>query len=258
MGKRRGNHEGTIYQRADGRWTGQLTIGLDPTTDRPIRKTVYGTTRGQVVEELARLRGEQAAATGRQDMRLGQAIDLWLAGVKSKIEPSSYSRYQLSIIYIKEYIGSNSLSYLIPVTIQQWFADMDRDGLSGSQQRYAGKTLRQVLKRCISLGLVAANPAELVDLPRQGRPDIHPLTREQVAVLLEAARGDPYAALERHKINEASARGGGKGGPLPGALFSTPRRLALTAQTVAALERHKVKQASAHGVAWGPADLSRS
>ncbi len=29
MAKRRGNGEGTIFKRADGRWTGTITVGCD-------------------------------------------------------------------------------------------------------------------------------------------------------------------------------------------------------------------------------------
>jgi hypothetical protein len=30
MGKKRGNNEGTIFRRKDGRWVAQLTTGRDP------------------------------------------------------------------------------------------------------------------------------------------------------------------------------------------------------------------------------------
>jgi hypothetical protein len=105
MGKRRGNREGTIYQRSDGRWTGQLTVGIDPATRKPIRKTVYGSTRGEVVAALTELRGKLAEDAAGSQMKLRDALDLWLAGVKSRLEPSSYGRYQLATGTIREYLG---------------------------------------------------------------------------------------------------------------------------------------------------------
>ena len=58
MAGRRGNHEGSIYQRAsDGRWLGAALLGYDE-RGRPIRKTVSATTRSEVVRKLKQLRRE--------------------------------------------------------------------------------------------------------------------------------------------------------------------------------------------------------
>lgn len=59
MPKRRGHGEGTIYRRQDGRWCAQLTVGYDPATGNPKRRTVYGRTRLEVAEKLARLLAEK-------------------------------------------------------------------------------------------------------------------------------------------------------------------------------------------------------
>ena len=49
---RRGNNEGSIYQRKDGRWCGSVTIGYK-TNGTPIRKDVYGKTRNEVAQKVA-------------------------------------------------------------------------------------------------------------------------------------------------------------------------------------------------------------
>jgi hypothetical protein len=46
---RRGNGEGGIHQRKDGRWCGQVSIGYNE-NGKLVRKTFYGGTR----EEVAR------------------------------------------------------------------------------------------------------------------------------------------------------------------------------------------------------------
>lgn len=40
--------EGTIRKRSDGRWEAIVTIGTDPGTGRPIRRSVYGSTQAEV------------------------------------------------------------------------------------------------------------------------------------------------------------------------------------------------------------------
>ena len=51
---RRGNNEGTIYQRNDGRWCGQITIGYKA-DGKPERKTAYGKTRIEVIEIISEI-----------------------------------------------------------------------------------------------------------------------------------------------------------------------------------------------------------
>ena len=52
--KRRGNNEGSIFQRKDGRWSGSVTTGYK-TDGKPMRKTVYGNTRQDVAKKVAAL-----------------------------------------------------------------------------------------------------------------------------------------------------------------------------------------------------------
>ena len=46
---RRGNNEGSIYQRADGWWVGQVLYGYKP-DGKPNRKAVLGKTREEVAD----------------------------------------------------------------------------------------------------------------------------------------------------------------------------------------------------------------
>lgn len=42
---RRGKNEGSVYQREDGRWVGQVTVGYRQDNGRPIRRYTYQDTR---------------------------------------------------------------------------------------------------------------------------------------------------------------------------------------------------------------------
>ena len=48
---RRGNNEGSIYQRKDGKWCGQVLIGYND-RGKPTRKTFYGKTRADVAKKV--------------------------------------------------------------------------------------------------------------------------------------------------------------------------------------------------------------
>src|SRR4051794_5581035 len=85
--KRRGHGEGTIGQRPDGRWMGQVTIGRDP-TGKQIRKTVYGSSQKEVQDKLFELRKELLCGVlPESEQTLGAAVDAWLAGQKAAVAP---------------------------------------------------------------------------------------------------------------------------------------------------------------------------
>ena len=54
---RRGNNEGSIFQRKDGRWTGSVTTSYK-SDGKPIRKYVYGKTRNEVAAKVAAMTSE--------------------------------------------------------------------------------------------------------------------------------------------------------------------------------------------------------
>ena len=52
MAKRRGNGEGSLRKRSDGRWEGRYTAGTDPDTGKPISRNVLGKTQAETREKL--------------------------------------------------------------------------------------------------------------------------------------------------------------------------------------------------------------
>jgi integrase len=190
--KRRGNGEGTIYPYRDG-WAAQATVGLDPETRKPVRKTVYGETRKEVQAKLEELKKTSVGASA--GMTLGDALDLWLAGHKARVDPSTAIRYTQEVVPIHEGLGREQLADVTPLRVARWYAWMEARGLTASQRRRAGVRLRQCLKRCLGMQLVLTSAAEAVPLPRSPKGEICPLSVAQVGQLLRAAQGHPYEAL---------------------------------------------------------------
>src|SRR5581483_11189652 len=77
--KRRGRGEGSVFQRADGRWVGSVGLGYGGDGKRK-RRTVYGATKQEVVEKLDQLRGDARAGTlpDAGGLTVGQLLDRWL------------------------------------------------------------------------------------------------------------------------------------------------------------------------------------
>ena len=79
MAGRRGNHEGSIYQRtSDQRWMGAALIGYNA-LGKPVRKYASAKTRTEVVQKLKKMRrqiddGLQVTDTG---LKVAQLFERW-------------------------------------------------------------------------------------------------------------------------------------------------------------------------------------
>src|SRR5947207_1788193 len=67
--KRRGNGEGCIHQRSNGRWEATVSVGYNAEGKRR-RHTVYGSTKAEVLEKLTSLQSRKLGGT------LGEATNL--------------------------------------------------------------------------------------------------------------------------------------------------------------------------------------
>ena len=94
MAKKRGNGEGSVYQRANGLWVGAITIGLDA-NGKPRRKSVTGQTRAAVSKKLTAMQAdhERGLPIDVKRQTLGQFLDRWLAdSVQGSVRPRTYSK----------------------------------------------------------------------------------------------------------------------------------------------------------------------
>lgn len=190
MGKR-GDGEGTIFKRKDGRWVGRLSLGYDANGKR-LTKTVYAATRGQVAEKLAELlqqfkRSGQAIANKNS---LGAYLDSWLADdVKLNRTPKTYEEYEAAVrLYIKPIIGDVKLVKLNGADLQRWQGKMSRDGHSDNTRLKAIRVLRNALNKAVKLLLIPNNPVAAVSKPKVHRKEVQPLEPEQCQALFQACK----------------------------------------------------------------------
>ena len=79
MPKKRANGEGSLRKRKDGRWEGRYTAGCDPTTGKPIHKSVLAKTQAEAKEKLkqAIAEAEKLDMSRAKSYTLGAWIKLW-------------------------------------------------------------------------------------------------------------------------------------------------------------------------------------
>ena len=111
MTKKRGNGEGSIFKRKDGRWAAAVDLGWLGGKRR--RKTVYGRTRGQVAGKLAAALRAQSDGlpVDPQRQTVGQYLRDWLEHeVKQTRRESTYASYESLVrVHLIPEIGRHQL-----------------------------------------------------------------------------------------------------------------------------------------------------
>ena len=77
--KKRANGEGSLRKRKDCRWEGRYTAGNDPTTGKPIQKSVLAKTQSEAKEKLKQAisEAEKLDMSRAKSYTLGAWIKLW-------------------------------------------------------------------------------------------------------------------------------------------------------------------------------------
>lgn len=188
---RRGNSEGSIYQRNDGRWVATIHDGYRD--GKRHRKSIYGTTRNEVQKELTRaLRAQQLGLpveSGR--LTVGDWLKQWLEMQKPPAtKPKTYTAYENQVrIHLIPAFGRRPLVKLQPQEVREFMQSKAQAGLAPKSIRHFRATLRNALNVAMRDGLVARNVAALVKPPRLLKSTLHVFTREEALRFLSIVRG---------------------------------------------------------------------
>ncbi len=191
---KRGQGDGTIYRRADGRWEARMTL------DGGKRKSFYGASRAEVREQLIaaqRDRDRGLFITADERATVAEFALQWLASkAPPNTEPSTHRRYrELLTLHVVPTLGPVRLTKLTPSQVQALYGVLLERGLSSTTVRKVHMVLHALLRAAVRLGLVARNVSELVEIPRNAATEIQPLSREEAKQLLAAATGTRLEAL---------------------------------------------------------------
>jgi integrase len=190
---KRGNREGHIRKRADGRWEAQLTVHGRK------RRYLYGKTRDEVAQKLTAathaLNQGIAPTPGRQTV--AQFLATWLEGKRATLRsPRTYDRYEEYVrLHLVPTLGKTALVKLSPQQVQHLYAEKLASGLSAMTVHHIHRVLHTALESALRQGIVRRNVSKLVDAPRMGRAEMHTWTPEQAQAFLATAQRDRQYAL---------------------------------------------------------------
>lgn len=189
MSAKRGDGEGTVYERADGRWEARVK---DPVTGK--RRSVYGATRAEARRRLHEMQDRKRGGLIVLDSNstVEALADWWLAGpVKRRRQESTVREYERRLrSYVIPAIGAIKLSQLTVLHVEDMLDALAESGLARSSLQGTKNALSAMLADAVRTRSIAVNVASGAMLPDVApRPSKPHATVDQVAALLESADG---------------------------------------------------------------------
>lgn len=193
---RRGHGEGSVYQRADGRWVGAVEAGRTADGQRR-RVRVVRRKKADVLQALAELKRQAAeGALPDRAATVASLLTFWLDEVAGPtVSAGTLKEYRVRVARILPAIGHLRLAKLTVAHCQRLANDL-AGTYSPASARATMVTLRAALDWAIGADLLQKNVARYASVPRQPATKVDDtLSTAEVDAVLEAATGTDMEAV---------------------------------------------------------------
>ena len=183
MAKRRGNNEGSIYQRTNGSWRAQITISGR-------RLSYTGRTRKECQkwskEKLAL--AERGISYQADKTSIAKFLSGWLVSAGPSLSSNTRKLYRHIVKnYLVSHLGRTKLGDLRPDNIQAMYDQMVENGVGIPTVRLTHAVLHRSLNHAFRLGLLVNNPDSLTSPPRLKKKEMTMLNESQLQRLFVTA-----------------------------------------------------------------------
>lgn len=190
---KRGNNEGSIFKRSDGRWAAQVTI------EGRGRRYLYAKTRAEAARRLTEALNAQQEGlpVASANTTLGAFLGQWLRdSVQPTVRESTFVGYEVQVRrHIVPHLGRITLAKLSPQHLQGYYRERLTSGLSPRTVQLQHRILYMAMSAAVRWSLVPRNVVELVDAPRVARKPVRAFSVEQAQQFLTQIADDRLAAL---------------------------------------------------------------
>ena len=205
IAKRRGNGEGCIYKRKDGRWECRFIVGKDE-NGKWIRKNAIARTHKEIVDKLQALKEQYKGIviTSTENITVAEWLNRWLDEYKKPfIRPNTYIGYKEAVKQIVAKIGNRQLDRLRTEEIQKMYNELREDGrsihrnargreLSANYVRKIHMVLQSALEYAVNDRMISSNPASATKLPKIEKKEKKVMLDEEVERFIEEIDKMPY------------------------------------------------------------------
>jgi integrase len=196
VSKKRGNGEGSITKRKDGRWMARYTVH---TAKGPKRKHIYSRTRQEVAEKLSKAVSDRVGGVvfDGDNETLGAYLQRWIDEVvRGTVKQSTLENYAyIARLHIIPELGRVRLKALKSRDVRRHYREKLDAGLSPRTVQIIHTVLRKALQQAVRDDVLPRNVCDAVTAPRQTKKEMQPLTPAQAKRLFENVREDRLRAL---------------------------------------------------------------
>ena len=182
-------------------WQGRYTEGYDACTGKQIQRSITGKTQKAVAQKPRQITAEIDAKTYVAPCKLSVAewMAVWAQDYLVGIKASTAYLYKRTIeLYIEPHLGHIRLDTLNAHTVQHFYNELakpskpDAAPLSAKSIKNIHGVLHKALQQAVLLNYIRYNPTTACVLPKIVKKEIHPLTDQQTAQLLNLLKGSKY------------------------------------------------------------------
>lgn len=243
-GRYRGNGEGTISKRKDGRWVARYHVR---TAEGPKRRAIYAGSRSEAAAKLARAiadrDGKGPITVEPSKLAVSEYLSEWLVSKKPDLGNDTHRRYSSVVSgHLAPALGSLKLMELRRVHVEHLVGGLRSEGLEPSTVRHIMAVFSGALNQAVAWELIPSNPASSVRRPKDRATKMRALSEEEAGRLVGAALG-----TRREILYDVALTLGPRQGELR-ALRWTDLDLSGASPTLA-IER---SVSTDYGIEWGP------
>ena len=162
---RRGNNEGSIYQRkSDGLWVGSVTVGYK-TNGKPVRKTIYGKSRQEVARKVAAKVVEVNAngyttVSACNEKNFQVLMQEWFDTFNAPNVASSteYNRRNMLNNHIFKAFGTQDIQNVTLEKLQRFFNNKIKAGTAADSVHKMKNLLNNFFRYAVKKKLIRENP----------------------------------------------------------------------------------------------------
>ncbi|MGA7192309.1 MAG: tyrosine-type recombinase/integrase [Anaerolineales bacterium] len=189
--KKRGQNEGSIYKRKDGRWVAQVTI-----QGQHISKYFKSQVECREWLRITQAQVENGLSLSGAQTSVAAYLNEWLAIAETSVRAKTIDQYkQIVRQHILPALGRIKMQDLQPRHIQSLYSKKLDSGTSPRTVQLIHSVLRRAFNQALRSGMIGRNPVLAVIRPKVKRKEMKTLTDGQVRILLSYVDGDRLEVL---------------------------------------------------------------
>lgn len=158
MAKRRGNHEGSLYQRKNKRWSAQIRIN-----GKWLTKTFGTRKEGRLWIKQMQEKIDAGLNWDGAKLTLGEYLPEFLKNIDVTIKPRTLDQYASNVrVHLLPFLKNIKLRELQPLHLQKIYNHLRKKGHSPRNILLVHSIFRRALVLAERQGLISRNPARAI------------------------------------------------------------------------------------------------